>query len=753
MKKTSLLFVLIFSFFSLSAFSQKVDLSPNPQSVEWGGTAFYNSVSFNIIGEKVADADAVRELKKGIKTDKKGIKLIIGEKGGKAVRSVKNHIPNSADGYYLKVEPRRVIIAGNDATGTFYGVQTFLQLLKSEQVPTVTINDFPDVGDRGIVEGFYGNPYSYDDRVGLFEFMGKNKLNVYMYGPKNDPYHGFGAKWREPYPPKEAQDIKRLIDAAHQNKVNFIWAVHPGNHISWDDTDGDGVVDDFKACVKKFESMYDLGVRSFAVFFDDIGGIGVDGRNQAKMMNYLHENFVAKKSDVTPLVHCPTQYNERRTKGDYLHILRDEMEPSVRVMWTGKSVVRQIDMETMEWINPRIGRNAYIWWNYPVTDYILNRLFLGAVPENSKEIAPMLSGFVSNPMEYAEASKVALFGIADYCWNMKDYNAQTAWENALKYLMPGDETAFRVFCENNQDLGEGEMIRNLNESAEFKAVSEKFLSQYASKPFGSADTKELDNLYQKFRTASLDLLKSKSNPLMLKEIAPWVKVLDLMAQKGQVMNEMYKLLASNDSIGFVAQYEKLTALDKEQSTIRSRNFAGSKGAPNPRPANLVLLPFLKEFRDLLTKEYQSRYNYKSDIFPKPVLEEGHYYIKFNGKYLTNRAGYTSESNPVFVSELDIDMPARQEWLIKFDYATDRYSVVNMFDSRFLDEKIGFTEIPYSPAWHTFRIIKENGKFAVQNGEKTGYKIWKIEGNKIIQSTVSKLTPADYMFEIESVEKK
>ena len=148
-----------------------------------------------------------------------------------------------------------------------------------------------------------------------------------------------------------------------------MWAVHPGNNINWTDNDGDGVIDDFVAAKNKFQKMYDLGVRSFAVFFDDIGGIGTDPRNQTQMMNYLTKEFVNKKDDVAPLILCPTQYNQAYAGGDYLDVLGTEMDESVRIMWTGKSVVRMIDVETMTWINIA-SWNAYLV-KHPVTDYAL----------------------------------------------------------------------------------------------------------------------------------------------------------------------------------------------------------------------------------------------------------------------------------------------------------------------------------------------------------------------------------------------
>ena len=42
-----------------------------------------------------------------------------------------------------------------------------------------------------------------------------------------------------------------------------------------------------------------------------------------------------------------------------------------------------------------------------------DRILLGPAYGNGTDIAPLLAGFVSNPMEHAEASKISLHGIAE----------------------------------------------------------------------------------------------------------------------------------------------------------------------------------------------------------------------------------------------------------------------------------------------------------------------------------------------------
>lgn len=717
MKHVRQVILAILLFFIYTTYGQQAYISPVPQSVQWGNTAFSNTVSFKIMNEKYADKDALALLKKNINISSKGIPIYIGERKDRPVRNYSALIPSKSEGYFLDIKPRKVVIAGNDAAGTFYGVQTFLQILKSSNVLSVTISDYPDITDRGVIEGFYGNPFSHQDRLRQLEFYGKNKMNTYIYGPKDDPYHGFSDRWRDFYPAEDAARIKELIDAAHKNKVKFVWAVHPGNDIHWNYADS-------VATVKKFEAMYDLGVRAFAVFFDDIGGIGTDATKQAGYMNYLQDEFVKKKKDVDPLILCPTQYNQGWSGGDYLDILGDKMYPEIRIMWTGKSVVRMIDNETMDWINARINRNAYIWLNYPVNDYLVDHLLMGPVYGNEKDIADKVSGFVSNPMEYAEASKLAVYSIADYTWNMSEYDSLTSWNQGIKYLMPENEEAFKIFSENNIDLGpSGHGLRRANESAAFKVVADRFTESYNKNIYPTAYGNQLLQHFQSFRDASKELANSTYNIPLREEIKPWLQAFDIIGQKGITLLDLYKNLVNKDSIKFINNYLKFDSLDVVQKNIRSRDFEGSIKKPNPKPANEVVMPFINSLRGRLAEDYRQTYQYRMDVFPVRILQDGRYYIKVDGKYLTNQNVNARGGSPVFVASKDSINPQRQEWLITIDPSSERYKIVNVQDNRYINELGRFGVNPYNPGWNSYIISKKEDLYAIQNPEYAGESFW------------------------------
>lgn len=122
------------------------------------------------------------------------------------------------------------------------------------------------------------------------------------------------------------------------------------------------------------------------------------------------------------------------------------------MFWTGDVVCSDLTPETLDFINSRIKRPAYYWWNYPVTDYIRNFLLQGPVYGLDTSLtANETCGIVSNPMEHGEASKLALYGVADYTWNIANYNAIDNWERGLAELVPEATDAYRTFAIHSSD--------------------------------------------------------------------------------------------------------------------------------------------------------------------------------------------------------------------------------------------------------------------------------------------------------------
>jgi hyaluronoglucosaminidase len=369
----------------------------------------------------------------------------------------------AAEGYVLAVGTHRgrhhVVLAGVDTDGTYYAARTLDQLVRGRQVGGTEIRDWPTMRYRGSIEGFYGTPWSHADRLDHLDYLGAHRMNTYEYAPKDDPYHR--EQWRDPYPADKLAELGELVNRARGNKVDFTFALSPGLSICYT-ADAD-----YQALVAKFEALYALGARSFNVPLDDIDyntwhcdadrakygtGGGAAGQAQSELLNRIQREWVATKPGVAPLQMVPTEYyNVSETP--YKKALREELDPAVVVHWTGIGVVpKTITAAQAAQAKAVFGHEILIWDNYPVNDYAAGRLLLADYSGRERGIADHVVGVISNPMNQAAVSKIALSAFAELGWKPSTYDERAAWERALSERAGGDRRtieALKVFADLN----------------------------------------------------------------------------------------------------------------------------------------------------------------------------------------------------------------------------------------------------------------------------------------------------------------
>lgn len=524
---------------------QLAPLNPSPQSlVLTGGRPLALAKGFKLNDKRKAfasDVDFLLILPRGA-----ALTLDFGPKA-----AAKAGVKPVSGAYRLSVTGKGVTIIGYDETGAFYGLQTLRQLLADApaELAQMEILDWPELPHRGVVEGFYGTPWSHLVRLSLIDFYGKNKLNDYIYGPKDDPYHS-SPNWRLPYPPEQAQKIRELVDASRRARVNFVWAIHPGKDIRW-------TPEDYDSLLCKLNHMYDLGVRAFALFFDDIEGIGTDPHRQAALVNDLTRDFVEKKGDVADLMICPTDYSQmwaNPTENGTLAVYGRELTERADVFWTGAVVCSDLTPQTLEFVNSRICRPALFWWNFPVTDYCRNYLLQGPVYGLDTTLtAADVAGIESNPMEHGEASKLALYGVADYAWNPAAYNPLDNWERGLRYMMPEAADAYRTFAIHNCDTETG---YRRDESWETETFT---FDNYTAGQFDALRAE-----FERVASAPAAMRAAGGNDLLLSELEPWLAEFAKLGRRGLRTLDLIKTFeAGNDSL-FMVDYQAnlMTADDR-----------------------------------------------------------------------------------------------------------------------------------------------------------------------------------------------
>lgn len=354
-----------------------------------------------------------------------------------------------SEAFIIKIQKEAGLIAANSEAGLFYALNTW-QTIKAEPIRTeFTLIDWPEYPIRGIIEGFYGKPWTHEDRLSIIDFMGQYRMNNYVYAPKDDPYHR--SKWKEPYPENQKKQLQELVERAKANQVKLVFAISPGMTVKFTSEE------DWQTLLEKTEAMIALGIQDFALLWDDInptlkfkddrvyyknnyGLAHVEWSNRYQA--YLRERIPHHK-----LLVVGTDYYQEGTSR-YRQLFADNLLEDIYVYSTGYGVVApRITKQNAKDIATVWGHEIVYWDNYPVNDYCRDHLYLG--PLSGREaLLPNTAGFTWNPMNEAELSKIALLTAASYAWNSEAYLPLVAFETAIKCLGGEQADILRRFAVN-----------------------------------------------------------------------------------------------------------------------------------------------------------------------------------------------------------------------------------------------------------------------------------------------------------------
>jgi hyaluronoglucosaminidase len=362
------------------------------------------------------------------------------------------------DGYALRIREvdgrGEAVLAATDGLGLFRG-RTTLEVLRGTgaPLPQLSIRDEPALAWRGTIEGFYGAPWSHADRLAHLRFAARNKLNSYSYAPKDDPYHR--ERWRDPYPADLLAQLGELVDAARELAVKFTYTIHPGLSMVCSSPE------DRELLYRKAEQLWSIGVRSFALLFDDIpktlqheadiAAYGADERAtgvaHGDVCRDFADRFLAPRGG-DRLVMVPTDYAGTQ-ESPYRAGLADTLPQDALVWWTGHDiVVGEVTREHIDAAARAFDRDLLLWDNFPVNDFDAKRLFLGPLVGRATELTgSRLVGISANPMVQASASQFALVTVADWAWNPSAYDPTGSARRALPAVAGSLAGALRPLVE------------------------------------------------------------------------------------------------------------------------------------------------------------------------------------------------------------------------------------------------------------------------------------------------------------------
>ncbi len=352
--------------------------------------------------------------------------------------------------YFITVSENKAIIEASCKKGVFRAAHTLAKLVRNSEVRTGTLEDYPLFIKRGYIEGFYGKTWENQKRISVMKLMAAYGMNSFFYAPKDDIYHR--EKWRELYPEKELNELRALFETANENCLDFYWAVGPGLTYKYTSDS------DFEQLIKKFMSLYDIGIRGFGLLLDDISwefqyeddAKAFDGIVDAHI-HLVNKTYNAlKKIDPSiTLTVCPTQYSGDEN-GYYVSKFGSCIPTDINLFWTGAEICSRVltVREADEILRSTKHRPLY-WDNYPVNDCeMFQELHLGALTGRDKELYRHCEGLISNVMEYAECSKIPLMTIADFLWNPTEYNPEKSLANAHREMLGDNAKLFGYFADH-----------------------------------------------------------------------------------------------------------------------------------------------------------------------------------------------------------------------------------------------------------------------------------------------------------------
>ncbi|MEK7707553.1 MAG: beta-N-acetylglucosaminidase domain-containing protein [Verrucomicrobiota bacterium] len=294
----------------------------------------------------------------------------------------------------------------------------------------------------GVIEGFYGKPWSQTERFELFDWMAGWGLNTYLYAPKDDLKHR--AIWRELYSAAEAETLGDVIRACKQRSLRFIYALSPGLDIRYSNEA------ELEHLRKRFEQMLTLGCQNFALLFDDIPDRmaaedqerwGSFASAQCHVANAMFR-WTRERSPEARFLFCPTPYcgrmAERKYGGEgYLSTIGRELLPEIDVFWTGPEIIsREIPVTHIQELQATLCRKPLIWDNLHANDYDGRRFYCGPYAGRPPELRSEVRGLLVNPNNEFPLNFVPLHTLAEFVRCDGTWNARKAYLSAMREWLP-----------------------------------------------------------------------------------------------------------------------------------------------------------------------------------------------------------------------------------------------------------------------------------------------------------------------------
>lgn len=310
----------------------------------------------------------------------------------------------------------------------------------------------------GIIEGFFGRSWNWEDRKNYAEFLALNQYNFYIYAPKSDK--NLRKEWQQDWPidiKKQLLDLRQVYRTAN---IQFGIGLSP-HEIYLDNSRNQRAQLD-----QRIKQINQLEPDILCILFDDMRG-DIPGLAQIQT-DIAHQ--AAATSNAKKIIFCPTYYSFdpvlERVFGampeNYWKTFARQLDKGIDMFWSGEKVCStHYPAEHLAQVSELIGRKPFLWDNYPVNDGAVksNLLQLRAFDQSHSQLADKVAGHAVNPMNQPWLSQIPLASLPLAYREKENYSAAAAFESICKNLC-GNALAEQLLQDINllQDRG----LKNLD---------------------------------------------------------------------------------------------------------------------------------------------------------------------------------------------------------------------------------------------------------------------------------------------------
>lgn len=497
-------------------------------------------------------------------------------------------LPESDESHYLRL--RRTGDAGLEIhlfapaeAGRRMAWQTIRQILLGAPVPAggMVVADAPATPLRGVIETFYGPPWTPEARIALMPTLAALKFNTFIYASKMDLFTNWLFDyWKEDWEPVHLAELGAMVDAAKNHGLLVGIQVRPLDSVTFSSQD------DRAAFVDRVGDLLDVGFDLFSLSFDDTDRV-LGPQDTAAFASYDHA-VIAFAADVLARLHqarpdlvlgfVPNDYwSEAPTAQATLTLAGQQLPSYVTIGWTGLQIIpATITAQDADQVAAWMQRKPLLGDNYPVLDHAGADLFLGPLEGRAADLPGHVAGLFFNPMPYPFASLPGLATCADYAWNAADYVPDRSVASMAEFLAgPGDAAkALAVLADVDRSPTLGS-----SPAPGLQAAIAAFWDAYDAGSGLTDASMALDTGYFQPFVAVGTHWASVWHPALRDELAPWATQLAGYGQAGRTALVLLARKAQGDAPGA----DELADWQQDFAALRART---------PRPTAHVMQDFL-----------------------------------------------------------------------------------------------------------------------------------------------------------------